>query len=201
MVGIALYLVSEGIVVIWRTCCPPGIIDLLDKRSPDPFTTEVILSLILALVLPFLFNVVYRSRRGAKRAARNAGEHIELLIIESIEEKVPVEITLRNREIYIGLAGDTGIGGSHDADVAVVPMFSGYRDEDTLDLVVTLDYFPVIDMYLEEDPSRTKEDFRVVLPMNEIVSARLFDEDVYDHILTGRFDVATADKDENVEAR
>ena len=81
------------------------------------------------------------------------------------------------------------MGGSPDADVAVVPMFSGYRDENTQDLVITLDYFPVIDMYLEEKPSLTEEDFRVVLPMSEIVSARLFYEDVYDQFSTGAFDV------------
>ena len=189
VVGIVFYLVAEGVVAAWCACCPPSIINFLDKYSPDPFTTEVILSLALALVLPYLFNIVYDSRKGVKRAARNAGEHVELLIIESVEEKTPVEITLRNRKIYIGLAGDTGVGGSPDADVAVVPMFSGYRDEKTQDLVITLDYFPIIDMYVEEKPSLTEEDFRVILPMSEIVSARLFYEDVYDHFSTGAFDV------------
>ena len=189
VVGIVLYLAAEGVVIIWRACWPTAIIDFLDKHSPDPFTTEVILSLGLAFVLPYLFNAVYRSRRGVKRAASNAGEHVELLIIESIEEKIPIEITLRNRKVYIGLAGDTGVGGSSDADVAVVPMFSGYRDENTQDLVITLDYFPVIDMYLGEKPSLTEEDFRVVLPMSEIVSARLFYEDMYDQFSTGAFDV------------
>ena len=138
VVGIVFYLVAAGVVVTWRACCPPSIINFVDMHSPAPFTTEVILSLALASVLPYLFNMVYPSRKGVKRAARNAGEHVELLIIESVEEKIPVEITLRNRKIYIGLAGDTGVGGTPEADVAVVPMFSGYRNEDTQDLVITL---------------------------------------------------------------
>ncbi len=188
VVGIVLYLVAEGIVAIWRACWPGVIIDFLGKAR-DPFTPEVILSLALALVSPYLLNIVYQSRRGVKRAASNAGEHVELLIIESIEAKIPIEITLRNRKVYIGLAGDTGVGGSPDADVAVVPMFSGYRDENTQDLVITLDYFSVIDMYLADKPSLTEEDFRVVLPMSEIVSARLFYENVYDRFSTGAFDV------------
>ena len=189
VVGIVLYLTAEGIAKTWRACWPTTIIDSLDKHSPEPFTTEVMLSLALALILPYLLNVMYPRRKGAKRAASNAGEHIELLIIESIEGKTPIEITLRNRKVYIGLAGDTGVGGNPDGDVAIVPMFSGYRDENTQYLEITLDYFPVIDMYLEEKPSLTEEDFRVVLPMSEIVSARLFYEDVYDQFSTGAFDV------------
>ena len=85
----------------------------------------------------------------------------------------------RARKIYIGWVVDTGVGSSPDADVSMVPMYSGYRDEDTLDLRITLDYDLVISRNLAGDPSRKREDFRVLVPMSEIVSVRLFDEDVY----------------------
>jgi hypothetical protein len=167
---------------------PASFIGLLDKHFPDPFTAEVLLSLALALVLPVLLNLVYRSEWCAKRAARNAGEHMELVVIESLEESKPIEVSLQNRKIYMGWAVDTGVGSSADADVAMVPMFSGYRDEDTLDSMITMDYAPVIRRNLGQNRALDLRDFRVVIPMSEIVSVRLFDEDVYNDFSMGRFD-------------
>ena len=67
-------------------------------------------------------------------------------------------------------------------------MYSGYRDENTLDLRITIDYEVVLNWHLMGDESLIPEDFRVVVPMSEIVSARLFDENVYDDFSMGRFD-------------
>ena len=51
--------------------------------------------------------------------------------------------------------------------------------EDTRELEITTDYAPVIWQSLEESPSLVYEDFRIVIPMSEIVTARIFDPDVY----------------------
>ena len=68
-------------------------------------------------------------------------------------------------------------------------MYSGYRDEETLNLKIEIDYLSVIWEFLEydeggssdEDIDRwSSEEFRVVIPVTEIVSARLFDEELYD---------------------
>ena len=123
-----------------------------------------------------------------RRAARNTGEHVELVIIESIEYSVPMELSLRNRKVYVGWAVDSGVGSSPDADVALVPMYSGYRDEDTLDLRLTIDYQAVLEGHLEDNDALMPEDFRVVIPMSEVISVRLFDEEVYDDFSRGRFD-------------
>ena len=72
----------------------------------------MILSLALAFILPILFNLFYWPTPGAKRAARNTGEHIEIVIIESIENSEPIEVSLRNRKVYIGWAVDSGVGSS-----------------------------------------------------------------------------------------
>ena len=189
LVGIVLYCLAAGIAFVWRTKWRSTGIEYLDDHSPAPFTVEVILSLALAVALPVLFNLVYWRTEGVKRAARNTGEHIELVIIESVEKVKPIEVSLQNRKVYIGLAVDTGVGSSPDADVAMVPMYSGYRDEDTLDLRITMNYDPVISRNLEANPSQERVDFRIVFPMSEIVSVRLFDEGVYDDFSMGRFDV------------
>ena len=161
----------------------------LEALFQEPFTVEVLLSLVLAVVLPVFFNAFYGDQKGAERAAKEAGDHIELLIQESIDDQVPVEVTLRNRKIYIGLGLESGIGTSSESDVALIPIYSGYRDEETLNLKIEIDYLPVIWEFLKYDKGRTSDDdadrwsseeFRVVIPVAEVVSARLFDEELYD---------------------
>ena len=161
----------------------------LEALFQEPFTVEVLLSLVLAVLLPFVFNAFYDDHKGAERAAVEAGDHIELLIQESIDDQVPVEVTLRNRKIYIGLGLESGIGTSSESDIALIPMYSGYRDEETLTLHIEIDYLSVIWEFLEYDEgpgsnedtdSWSSEEFRVVIPVTEVVSARLFDEELYD---------------------
>ena len=155
----------------------------------EPFTLEVILSLGLVVLLPSLLNVFYKDDRGAERAAREAGDHVELLIQESINDQLPVEVTLRNRKVYIGLGLESGIGTSSESDIALIPMYSGYRKEGTLNLNIEIDYLPVISDFVKCDEEQTleatgerrsSEEFRIVIPVTEVVSARLFDEEVYD---------------------
>lgn len=161
----------------------------LEVLFQDPFSVEVLLSLVLAVVLPVFFNAFYDDQKGAERAAKEAGDHIELLIQESIDDQVPVEVTLRNRKIYIGLGLESGIGTNSESDVALIPIYSGYRDEKTLNLNIEIDYLSVIWEFLEYDKRRrsdddadrwSSEEFRVVIPVTEVVSARLFDEELYD---------------------
>ncbi len=161
----------------------------LEDLFQEPFTVEVLLSLVLAVCLPGVLNAFYDDHKGAERAAVEAGDHIELLIQESIDDQVPVEVTLRNRKIYIGLGLEGGIGTSSESDIALIPMYSGYRDEETLNLKIEIDYLSAIWEFLEydeggssdEDIDRwSSEEFRVVIPVTEIVSARLFDEELYD---------------------
>ena len=104
----------------------------LEALFQEPFTVEVLLGLVLAELLPFVSNAFYDDHKGAERAAVEAEDHIELLIQESIDDQVPVEVTLRNRKIYIGLGLESGIGTSSKSDIALIPMYSGYRDEGTL---------------------------------------------------------------------
>ena len=86
-----------------------------------------------------------------------------------------IEISLKSRKSYIGVALESG------SDVALIPVASGYRDESTYELHITTNYAPVFYEFLEgEESSLVDEDFRVVIPMPEIVAARIFDPEVYE---------------------
>ena len=197
--GFVLFSLARTITLFlearWR-----DVSELWDLHYLAPFSLEVILSFLLAFLLPIVFNVFYSRQSGAEKAAQDSGDHTELLIAESIERQLPVEISLRNRKVYIGLAIESGIGSGSDSDIAIIPLYSGYRDEETLDLHIETDYLPIIWNYVNEDEEEDAqeeergdeeedgenwipEEFRVVLPLSEIASGRLFDEEVYDKFL------------------
>ena len=150
---------------------------------PSEFDDTAVLSLGLGFVLPFLFNRFHDREKEAQRAARRKGSFIELLIADSRVRGKPVELSLRSGKSYIGFVNALSIEGGiirrDESDVALIPMASGYRDNDTKELNVTIDYTAVIQEWLEQtederDPNSSERDFQVVFPISEIVSARIF---------------------------
>ena len=161
--------------------CPPSS-DLWTSFVPFPYSGTAILSALLGVVLPPFINYGYGKEKAAKQAAEENNDLIELLLDESVERQVHVELSLRSGKSYIGLALKTGLGVNSESDVAIIPMLSGYRSHDTHELKITTDYTPVILNFLKHgDPGfgLAYEDFRVIVPLAEVVSARLFDEDLY----------------------
>jgi hypothetical protein len=91
----------------------------------------------------------------------------------SAQERL-VSITLDSRKVYIGTVAAAPNLETHDVFLALTPIFSGYRDKDTLDLVLTV---PYLDVYQREnlDP----EDFTITIPIQHVRIASFFDHTVY----------------------
>ena len=171
-------------------------------------STAIFLSAFLGIALPFAGNRFYNEEKAARRAAERDGDLIELLVAESIEDQKLVEIALNSRKVYIGfalksgigsqgapcpagagtvsvLAGlsprtvKSGIGSQGEGDIELVPMAGGFRDKDKQELEITTTYAPVIWKSLEGSSGLAYEDFRVVIPMTEIISARIFLPEAY----------------------
>lgn len=200
--GIALYFCADRFATLCGDECWVRelnmLIQFLDEHAPNPLTTESALTLIMALVLPPIFNLFYSPTRGVRRAVRDAGEDVELLILDSLRNGTLIEITLENRKVYIGMAARSGVGNSPDADAAIVPQLSGYREEKTLALQIDTAYTTVLSQHIrgdadfdgqvDSDSSREElERFRVVIPMSRIVSARPFEQVVFDDFFAARW--------------
>lgn len=111
--------------------------------------------------------------------AMEEGNLIELLIRASINHQDLIELSLSSGKSYIGFALKGGITGQREADVALIPVASGYRDKDTRELKITTDYRSVVQEYCENTSNLEHKDFRIVVPMREIISARIFHPKVY----------------------
>ena len=143
-------------------------------------STAIFTTFLLGVVLPPLINLIgsvfdFNKLYFTKRAALQSGSYIEAIFTEaftSTELKL-VEITLKNRKTYVGIVYNQELVEPQirRSAVALIPVASGYRDKDTLELEFTTTYFSVL-----EDPEKYK-DWEVAVPMSEIVSARIFNLD------------------------
>ena len=59
-------------------------------------------------------------------------------------------------------------------------MASGYRNKDTHELEITTNYAATVQESLEKSSDLVYKDFRIVIPMPEIVSARVFHPEAYE---------------------
>ena len=175
--GLVLFAIAH-MTILFVNRCVPQITTKWESYISIPYSDSLVLTAIFGLVLPLIGNWFYDAEKSARVAAIRNGNLIELLISESIYDQHLVELSLRSGKSYIGLALQSGRERHGDSDVELVPLVSGYRDIDTQELVITTNYSEAIEQSLESESIRY-EDFRVVVPRLEIISARIFDPDAY----------------------
>lgn len=120
---------------------------------------------------------------GARRAAEERGDLIELTLQDSAQRPTTVEIALNSGKTYIGYATVSGVfqRDATEPDIALLPVVSGYRDKNTQELKLTTSYGRYYNEIAAARRERgdgqgtSLEDMRVILPLSEIRSARLFD--------------------------
>ena len=132
-------------------------------NSPPLFNSTAQVSIALAAVLPLLINKFFREDAEGWKSAQKHGDEIELTLRGAHNRNRLVEVTLRNRKSYIGFPRDFGNGSVPDSDISIVPVYSGYRCEDTSELKLTQDYRPALFRTLSEDhavPNWKVDDFQ-----------------------------------------
>lgn len=185
LVGIFWYCVAATTVWFLDTCDfwkVPSLIEWWGKLFPQTFTFEIVAAIALGGLSPYVLNMFYSAERGYRRAALSTGDHMELLISDALRNQSPIEISLRSRKLYIGFV--TGQNASRHSDMAVslIPLYSGHRTEDNLNLVIDIDYRHTLERLFADDAGSddwNPNDLRVVIPVGEIVSARQFDLAIY----------------------
>ena len=151
---------------------------ILEWRNWIPIENSVALTItiFISACLPLVFNCFYDEIRSARKVAKRNGDFIELLIDQSLNDILPVEVSLRSGKSYIGYVIESQLAQQSEVDIVLVPIASGYRKLETRELEITIHYSSIILEFENKDIT----DFRIVIPMSEIVSARLFDDGVYE---------------------
>ena len=184
--GIVLFGISRLLVVIADYFVPQGsclreAATLWRTAFPMEYSTAAVTSLLLGWLSPYAINPLSDRTDARRSVASETGDHIGLLVDQAMETGRLMEISLEGGKSYVGAPlSRTFLARGDDGDLVVVPILSGHRDKDTRDLSLTVNYAPVLRTQLEDGGQDFElEDFRVAIPMREVVSARLFDPDAY----------------------
>ena len=97
---------------------------------------------------------------------------VEGLVYQCMEKGDLAWITLTSQRIYIGMIHTATFDSGDANNIVLIPMLSGYRDRETLDLHVEHNYSA---WYADHDIDvRAAVDFRKVLLLSQVESLSLF---------------------------
>lgn len=174
-----------------------------DSREPFNFATWLMKQTFLDVKIPFIIwgistlllsvtssndirNFYKKSEnriQGFREIAK--GNAIEAIILESLDKMkdgVLLFVTLKSRKVYIGIVDGVRFESGDTSDLVLIPFISGYRAKETLTFYKEHDYSEIYKeiAQLENPISLTLDQFRIVMPMNEIEAFSLFHLDVYE---------------------
>ncbi len=177
--GLILFVVARVFVVAIEGWVPGEIEGIWSRLLPFDYSGTLAIVAATAVAVPKLLNRWYTEDEGAYDAAKHSGDCIELLLQDSIAKPRLVEVSMRSGKSYMGFVNDSSIGIPDEADVTLVPVWSGYRDVKTKELRITADYRHVL---MDGNHNIHGKHFIVVVPMSEIISACPFDPKIYNQL-------------------
>lgn len=134
---------------------------------------------VLGPVLAFVVNQFYNASSAATRAIERYGTEKERLLFKAMIDGSLVSVTMESRKVYIGWPVYSPDLRHETNDFRLLPALSGYRKEDDLSLKFTTQYLDVYNRIDAGDIQSVKaKDFEVVLPLEKVVSANLFELDL-----------------------
>lgn len=175
--GLGLFVFSYFVIQIVEHVYPDNQI-FVTWQNWIPIENSVALTftIFIAVLLPLILNNSYDEMKAAREVAEQNGDFVELLIDQAIKEDLPVEISLRSGKSYVGYVIESQLARQSEVDIVLLPIASGYRKSETHELEITTHYSSIIQEFDKKDIF----DFRIVIPMSEMISVRLFDQDVYE---------------------
>lgn len=174
--GVVLFFAARLMVVLADKLAPT-IGEWWGAIIPLDYSGTAAGTFVLALLLPLVLNRLPRFHRSdaRQRAAEGAGDQVSLIIDQAMTQSSFVELSLSSSKSYVGWPIQGTFGHRDSGDVALLLIASGYRDESTRELVMTTNYAPAI----KGRPDLPLEELVVAFPMRDVVSARLFDQELY----------------------
>lgn len=135
------------------------------------------MSPIVGYLLPHLLNVFIDKYKHLESALQR--NELDNTLARAVMEDSLILATLSNGKVYCGYVSRSPDPIDGDKTyIEVLPMLSGYRD-DYHSVVFTTRYDHII-AQIDSDLEHLEEgNFKVVIPVSEVISIRLFDADAY----------------------
>jgi len=102
---------------------------------------------------------------------------LDNILLESYISETPLMLTLNDRKVYVGVVaslGEPNESEGMDQEIAIIPIMSGFRDENDFHVLFNTDYKII------------NKDLNIVIRQEIINSATEFDFDIFSEFLSNR---------------
>lgn len=138
----------------------------------------VMRGMLLGVGAALVVNRWFGIERVSRIVAESSGDLLEAQLQECIEGTRTVEVTLKTGKSYVGVPLSSRVTRDGEGDVRLLPILSGYRDEEKK-LRITTNYAPGLDANVLRTRGLTLAELAIVVRKAEIVSLRGFDVPLY----------------------
>jgi len=142
--------------------------------SDLPYLGTFILSVVLSVIVAKLWNQFLDPRHEREETIREHGDSLSLLMLKAASTQTMIAVTLENRKWYAGYITDSPNLKPSEKYFSLVPILSGYRDKDSLEVKALIDYSEKF------ADGMVPDDFVVILPLQSVRAANAFDPEFYD---------------------
>jgi hypothetical protein len=150
----------------------------LYKVAPFSYVGTALVALALGICFGPLSNLLLDELVAKSLALRRQGNHLLRLLNDASEEGNLVSVTLDTRKWYVGYVVETPSLDPKDQFFSIIPIFSGYRDKDSLETKRLTEY--------RFESVTNVDSYAKVLSTSRVVDANLFDVDLYDKYYAGQ---------------
>jgi len=171
----------------------PGFVQMVQQFYP--LKTQYFGTCLSAFVISVLFTEISNrfvdKDKYISSAINKIGNEFERLCKSCYSEMYMIQLSLKNDKFYIGWIKSLPIPSS-SSYIAILPVYSGYRDKDTKRLNFTTQYLDVYATYVRDgDVLDIRDLTTLVIKIDEIVSANRFDPDMYERFGAAKTAVGT----------
>jgi hypothetical protein len=188
--GVCLFLVSLVICgllyalckdLVWFGSLQASMVDAVRPllKSPDHagaqlgFIVICLGSIVLGRASPPILNRLFKGRINDALWTAAQESELEELLLEAMALLRTISITMSSSKVYVGLVLTTPEPKTERRVIALLPYMSGYRTE-----TGKVNFTTYYDQFYT-DPQEDADQFRLILPIDKMLSLSFFDVNVY----------------------
>jgi len=188
IVIISVSFIIRAIIEFFFPNLTPKIVEFLKIvpiQKPDYFWTAMT-SFFLTIIIVIISNYFVHRKYGKDEpiiwAIRKNGDELEKLFERSANEGKIMQLTLKNNKVYIGFC-EIIPEPQKTNYMTISPILSGYRENDSKKIIITTDYFKIVDDYIENldnDSTKVELNTDIIIKQDEILTAGIYEQHIFD---------------------
>lgn len=151
------------------------------KWFADTKELTAVLSFVVGIISPKILNLYFDDEQECYKIAVKDNDFYQLWL-DSFEQEKPALYSLSTGQVYLGFNVRGPDPRKQQSWVRILPLASGYRDNETKRLQFTTYYEEIITEIYNKSPEYDGvkvSDFEVIISVPEIYNVHLFDPEIY----------------------